>query len=100
MSIWLDAARHAAGANAALLLVLASDRLRNYRDHGARHTLSLLVVAGFLLVENALWLGLYLAHPGFIGWFVETGTDVQIGVFLLCGLEFVALAVLTRLTWL
>lgn len=100
MSIWLDAARLAAGANAALLLVLGAVWLRNYRRHGASHTLALLVVAGFLLVENALWLFLYILHPAFIGWFVETGTDVQVGVFMLCGLELVALSVLTRITWL
>lgn len=99
MAVWLDIARVAAGANVALLLGLASVWLRNYRRHGAQHTLALLVVAAFLLVENVLWLYFYLLHPAFIGWFIETGSDVQIGVTMLCGLELVALAVLARITW-
>ena len=98
MTLWLDAARLAAGVNAALLVVLGSVWLRNYRDHGAQHTLALLVVAGFLLVENALWLYLYLLHPAFIGWFADAGADVQIAVTMLCALELVALAVLARIT--
>ena len=100
MALWLDVARFAAGANALLLLALGSVWLRNYRQHGAKHTLGLLVFAGFLLVENALWLYLYLVHPRFIGWFVDAGTDVQVGVTMLCGLELVALVVLVRITWL
>ena len=99
MTLWLDVARLAAGANAALLLVLGGIWLTSYRRHGASHTLALLVVAAFLLVENALWLGLYLLHPEFIGWFRAASTDVQIGITMLCGLELVALAVLTSITW-
>ena len=100
MTAWLDAARVAAGANVVLLLALGSVWLRNYRRHGARHTLGLLVFAGFLLVENALWLYFYVLHPDFIGWFVEAGTGVQVGLTLLCGLELLALAFLVRITWL
>ncbi|MFB6146377.1 MAG: hypothetical protein ABEJ08_01660 [Halobacteriaceae archaeon] len=100
MAIWLDAARVAAGANVVLLAALGSVWLRNYRRHGAAHTLGLLVVGAFLVVENLLWLYFYLVHPGFIGWFTAAGTDVQVGVTLLCGLELVALLVLARITWL
>ena len=100
MTVWLDVARAAAGVNVALLLGLGAVWLRSYRRHGARHTLGLLVVGAFLLVENLLWLYFYLVHPAFIGWFVDTGTDVQVGVAMLCGLELVALAFLARLTWL
>ena len=100
MAIWLDVARVAAGVNAALLVALGSVWLRNYRRHGAAHTLALLVFAAFLLVENALWLYFYVFHPAFIGWFVNAGTGVQIGMAFLCGLELVALAFLTRITWL
>jgi hypothetical protein len=100
MTIWLDVARAAAGVNLLLLLALGSVWLRNYRKHGARHTLGLLVFAVFLLVENALWLYFYLLHPDFIGWFDHAGVDVQVGVTLLCGLELVALAFLARITWL
>lgn len=100
MALWLDAARVAAGVNVLLLLGLGSVWLRNYRRHGARHTLALLVVAGFLLVENLLWLYFYILHPAFVGWFVGAGTDVQVGVTLLCALELVALVFLARITWL
>lgn len=100
MEGWLNAARAAAGVNVVLLLVLGSIWLRNYRQHGARHTLGLLVFATFLLVQNLLWLYFYVLHPDFVGWFVNSGTDVQVGVTLLCGLELVALLFLTRITWL
>jgi len=85
--------------NVLVLLALGSVRLRGYRQHGARHTLGLLVFAGVLLVENALWLHRYVLHPSFAGWFVATSPDVQAGVTVLCGLELVALAVLARITW-
>ena len=100
MTVWLDAARAAAGVNLLLLLALCSVWLRNYRRHGAQHTLGLLVFGAFLLVENALWLYFYVLHPDFVGWFVNAGADVQLGMTLLCGLELVALAFLARITWL
>jgi hypothetical protein len=100
MTIWLEAARIAAAANLLLLAALGSVWLRNYRSHGAPHTLGLLVFAAFLVAENALWLYFYVFHPGFVGWFVAAGVDVQAGVTLLCGLELVALAFLARITWL
>jgi hypothetical protein len=99
MSVWLDAARVAAAVNVLLLVALGSVWLRGYRQHGAQHTLGLLVVAGFLLVENALWLYFYVLHPAFIGWFNETAVEVQVGMTLLCGLELVALGFLASITW-
>lgn len=99
MALWLDAARVAAAANVVLLVALGSVWLRTYRSYGARHTLGLLTFAAFLLVENVLWLYLYVLHPGFVGWFVETGTDVQVGITMLCGLELLALAFLAYITW-
>lgn len=98
MAIWLEIARGAAVVNVLLLLVLGSIWLRNYRQHGANHTLALLVVAGFLLFENGLWLFFYFVHPDYIGWFVNSGTDIQVGITMLCGLELVALAILARIT--
>ena len=97
---WLDLARAAAAVNLLLLGALGAVWLRNYRQHGAAHTLGLLVVAAFLLVENALWLYFYTIHPAFIGWFTATTAEVQMGMTFLCGLELVALAVLARITWL
>lgn len=98
MSIWLEVARLTAGVNVLLLLALGWVWLRGYRDHGASHTLGLLVFAGFLLVENLLWLYFYLLHPGYIGWFVEATTGVQAGMVALCGLELLALLFLARIT--
>lgn len=99
MTVWLDAARVAAALNLGLLLVLGSVWYRGYRQHGATHTLGLLVFAVFLVVENVLWLYYYVLHPDFIGWFKHAGTDVQMGMTALCGFEFVALAFLAYITW-
>lgn len=99
MEIWLNVARLAAAVNIILLLGLGSVWLRNYRAHGADHTLGLLVFAALLLVQNALWLYFYVFHPVFVGWYAATSVDVQIGVSLLCGLELVALLALVRITW-
>jgi len=99
MGLAIDVLRLVAAANVALLAALGWVWWRGYRRHGARHTLGLLVFAGFLLVENLLWLGLYVLHPAFIRWFSGSGGDVQLGVGLLCGLEFVALLALARITW-
>ena len=100
MSLWLDAALAAAGLNLALLAVLTWVWTGNYRRHGARHPLGLLVFGGFLFVENALWLYFYGIHSGFVGWYVNSGVEIQAGLLALCGLETVALVVLARLTWL
>ena len=99
MSVWLDAARLLAGVNLLLLLALGSVWLPGYRRHGARHTLGLLVFAAFLVVENALWLYFYVVHPAFVGWFVASGPGIQVGMAALCGLETVALAFLSWITW-
>ena len=99
MGVWLDLALGAAAANVVLLVALGSVWFRTYRQYGARHTLGLLVFAAFLLVENALWLYYYTLHAGFVGWFENSGPDVQVGVTLLCGLELVALVFLVRITW-
>lgn len=99
MSLWLDVARVAAAANVLLLVALGSVWLRNYRRHGAAHTLGLLVFDAFLLVENLLWLYLYVVREDFVGWFENAAPDVRVGTMLLCGLELVALVVLARITW-
>lgn len=98
MELWLQVARAAAAVNVLLLLGLGSVWLGNYRRHGASHTLGLLVFAAFLLVENLLWLYFYVFHEGYVGWFLATGPDVQIGTTMLCGLELVALLFLARIT--
>jgi len=98
MSTWLTVSRLAVVANLGLLGVLGAVWLRNYRRHGASHTLALLVVAAFLLVENALWLYFYLFHSNFVGWYQAVGPNLQVGIMALCGLETVALGVLVVIT--
>lgn len=100
MSLWLDVGLAAAAVNLGLLAALGTVWLRNFRQHHASHTLGLLIFAALLVVQNALWLYFYGMHPAFIGWYVNAGMDVQLGVTGLCGIETVALAVLTRITWL
>jgi hypothetical protein len=72
--------------------------LRNYLDHGARHTLMLLVFAAVLFCQNVLWLYFYTLHADYVGWYLASGPDVQIGLLALCGLELVGLAVLASFT--
>ncbi|MFB6201522.1 MAG: hypothetical protein ABEI98_05895 [Halorhabdus sp.] len=99
MSMWLTLARAAAVANVGLLIALGSVWGRNYRRHGATHTLSLLAFAAFLLLENLLWLFLYFVHGGFVAWYVHSGTDIQAAVMVLSGLELAALLSMTYITW-
>lgn len=99
MSLLLDVARLAAAANIGLLAVLSFVWATNYRRHGASHTLALLVFAGFLLLQNFVWVYLYVFHETFIGWF-EVGDSVyQVSMMLLCALQTAALAFLVRITW-
>lgn len=100
MAFWLDVAVATAALNVVLLVALGAVWIRTYREVHASHTLGLLVFAAFLLVENGLWLYFYAVHPGFIGWFVNAGTDIQVGMTMLCGLELIALAFMVRITWL
>lgn len=100
MAFWLEVALAAAAVNVLLLLALGAVWIRSYREVGATHTLGLIVFATFLFVENGLWLYFYAVHPGFIGWFVNAGADIQVGMTMLCGLELIALVFMARITWL
>ena len=99
MSIWLDIARGAAVGNVLLLIALSSVWLPNYCRHRAKHTLSLLVFAGFLLLQNLLWIYFYFLVPYISHWFRYVSLGAQAGVAGLCGLEFFALLFLLRITW-
>lgn len=98
MAIWLDLARVLVGLNLVVLASLGGVWLRNYLDHGARHTLMFLVFAAVLGLQNLLWLYFYTLHDGYIGWYAGAGTDVQLGLMGLCGLEFIGLLVLASFT--
>lgn len=98
MSTLLNASLLAAGLNAVLLLGLLTVWVQSYRAVGAAHTLGLVVVGSFLLIENGLWLYFYGIDATFRGWYVAVAMMPQVGMFALCGLETVALAVLAYIT--
>jgi hypothetical protein len=98
MGVWMTAAQIAAAANLLLVGALGSVWLRNYRRHGASHTLAYLVFAAFLFVENALWLYLYVLNDAFVGWYEVTTPTIQTSMALLCGLETLALVAVARIT--
>lgn len=99
MSMLLEVARGAALVNVALLLSLTYVWGGSYRRHGATHTLALLVFAGFLLVQNVLWLYMYVMDARFVNWYLNADTDMQAGLLGLCGLETAALVFLVYITW-
>ena len=99
MSVLLEVARGAAAVNVLLLLSLVYVWGGNYRRHQADHTLGLLIFAGFLIVQNLLWLYLYLLDPQFIRWFGRGDWSFQLSIVGLCGLQTIALLFLVRITW-
>lgn len=99
MSLLLEVARIAAVGNVALLLTLGYVWGLNWRAYRASHTLGLLIFAAFLLVQNGVWLYLYLIHETFIGWFRAGDLAYQVSMTLLCALQTVALIALARITW-
>lgn len=99
MSTLLTAAVVAAAVNAVLLVGLLTIWVRSYRAVRASHTLGLVVVGSFLFVENGLWLYFYGVDGTFRGWYQAIEMMPQLGMFALCALETVALAVLAYLTW-
>lgn len=98
MALWLDLARVAVALNMVVLGALGGVWLRNFLDHGARHTLMLLVFAVVLFLQNVVWLYFYTLHADYVGWYLASGLDIQIGLLALCGLELVGLAVLASFT--
>lgn len=72
---------------------------RNYREHGARHTLGLLSFAGFLSLQSVIAFFLYTFQPAVRVWLKTGPPTAQIGILTVTVLEFFALVVLTRITW-
>lgn len=99
MTLQLDATVAAAGINVFLLAGLLTVWLRSYREVGATHTLGLIVFASFLFLENLLWLYFYVIDHSYRSWFSAVSHESQWGLFMLCGLELVALLVLAKITW-
>jgi hypothetical protein len=98
MSLWFEVARGALALNTLLLAGLVVIWARNYRSHGARHTLGLLAFGAVLLAQNLLGLYLYSFHSTFHDWVYYSAPVAQRGTMALNVLEFVALAFLVRVT--
>jgi hypothetical protein len=98
-SLWFQAARIAVVCNAAILVGLAYTWARNYRAHGASHTLGLLVFALLLLAQNLLAVYLYNFHATFHGWVGGAAPVAQRGMMALNVLELLAIVFLARITW-
>ena len=100
MSIWVDAARVATGANVLLLAALAYLWGRNYARLRSKHTLGLLLFSVFLLAENALTLYYYLLDPDLSVWFnTQVPVIVWQATMLLHVLQTIGLLFLTWVSW-
>lgn len=98
MGVWMTVAQITAAVNLLLLGVMGAVWVRNYRRHGASHTLAYVVFAAFLVVENVIWLYLYVLDEAFVGWYTVTTPTIQLSMALLCGLETIALLAVARIT--
>jgi hypothetical protein len=99
MSVWVDAARVAAGLNLLLLGGLGYVWGRNYLTLRSRHAAGLLTFAALLFAENAVALYVYQADPTLSAWFSTAVPDVAWHAMLsLHVFETVALVVLARVT--
>jgi hypothetical protein len=98
-NLWFEVARAAVAVNVVLLAGLTFVWVRNYRSHGATHTLGLLVFAAVLLAQNLLALYLYTLHPTFHDWVYYSAPIAKQGTTTLNVLETVALAFLAWITW-
>lgn len=98
MSVLLEISRLAVVANLGLLAVLGYVWVSSFRRHGAMYPLALSIFAGFLVVQNVVWLYLYSLQTDYIDWFLAVGVELQAPLMALCVLETVALVVLAWLT--
>lgn len=95
MAIWLDLTRLIAGVNVLVLAGLSALWLRNYRTFPSKHTLGLSVFALLLLLENAVALYVFTAHPLLSHWIATSAPLAQgamMGLRLLEGSALVAIA--------
>ncbi|MFB6281962.1 MAG: hypothetical protein ABEH40_08085 [Haloferacaceae archaeon] len=93
MSLMLDAARVAAGANVVLLLVLAGIWARTLREIRTKQTLGSLLFALFLLGENALAVYYYSFAP------IALSAPAVRAMMYLQMLETAGIAVLVYVAW-
>lgn len=98
MSLWIDAIRVAAVVNIVFLVGLSVVWGRNFVEFRSKYSLSLLMFAGFLLLENALSLYMYLFDPALSGWLASDYTPV-VGLQAMLGLHVLETAGLSFLVW-
>ncbi|MDZ7701055.1 MAG: hypothetical protein U5J98_02735 [Halobacteriales archaeon] len=99
MSLWVDVARVAIGANLLLLAALLTVWGRNYLEFRSKHTFGLVLFASFLFLENGLALYFYMLHPVLKLWVTAVPSIAQLAMTALRVAEFGGLAFLTWATW-
>jgi hypothetical protein len=95
MSTWITIASGLAGLNVLLLAALGFVWLRNYRQFRSPLVLGLLAFSAVMLVENLGAIYFFFS----MGMLYSDSVLAQQFVVALRGLETVALAVLTYVTW-
>lgn len=95
MSTWITIASGIAGLNVLLLTALGFVWVRNYRRFKTPLVLGLLAFAAVMLIENAASIYFFFS----MGMLYAGDTVAQQFVVALRGLQFLALAVLTYVTW-
>ncbi len=94
MDFWVPSAVGLAVVNVALLTVLGSIWLQNYRKFRTNLLLGLLLFAGVLAVENLVAIGAYLSTE----MIYASGKTAMIAIVGLRALQFVAISFLTVVT--
>ncbi len=98
MATWFTVTRLVTGMNLLLLVALSYVWLRNYRRLQTRFTRGFLVFGGFLLVQNAYALYIYVLDPTTSDWFANIPARYNLAIMLLTVLQFGALVALARMT--
>jgi len=96
MPPFLAAAAALAALNLVLLVALTAVWARNYRTFRTPMTLGLVGFAVVLAVENAVAVGFFLSPMAML---YAGATTAQLAVLGMRVLQFVALALLTYVTW-
>jgi hypothetical protein len=99
MTLLVDIARAAIVANLLLLLGLCYVWSGNYRRLRSKHSLGLLLFAGFLLVENGFALYFYFLDPVLRVWVTQVPDVAQVAMTTLRVLEAAGLTALTWTAW-